>query len=110
SRRRSSCSAWCPPGGPYTTSTMAEIVLGIGTSHSPTLSIDYADFPALAARDRGNPYVPDFDGMVRAKASWIGREMQPDVTRARHEANQAALARLSAVLAEVAPDAVVVIG
>jgi hypothetical protein len=89
---------------------MAEIVLGIGTSHSPMLSIDYAAFPGLAARDRGNPFVPDFDGMVREKASWIGRELSPDVTRARHDANQAALARLSAVLAKTAPDALVVVG
>src|ERR1051325_2375833 len=112
SRRKFSCSASRLPrtAEAYTTSTMAEIVLGIGTSHSPTLSIDYSDFPALAARDRGNPWIHDFDGMVREKASWIGRELRPDVTRARHEANQAALARLSAVLAEVAPDVVVVVG
>ena len=32
---------------------MAEIVVGIGTSHSPMISIDYAAFPGLAARDRG---------------------------------------------------------
>jgi hypothetical protein len=89
---------------------MAEIVLGIGTSHSPMLSMDYAAFPGMAARDRGNPFVQDFDGMVREKASWIGRQLSPDVTRARHDANQAALARLSAVLAETAPDALVVIG
>ncbi len=89
---------------------MAEIVLGIGTSHSPMLSIDHAAFPGLAARDRGNPFVHDFDAMVRGKASWIGRELRPEVTRARHDANQAALARLSAVLAEAAPDTLVVIG
>jgi len=89
---------------------MAEIVLGIGTSHSPMLSIDHAAFPELAARDRGNPFVRDFDGMVKTKASWIGRELEPAVTRARHDANQAALARLSAVLTEVAPDTLVVIG
>jgi hypothetical protein len=89
---------------------MAEIVLGIGTSHSPMLSIDHAAFPGLAARDRANPFVPDFDGLARAKAAWIGRELEPGITHARHEANQAALGRLSAVLAEAAPDAVVVIG
>jgi 3-O-methylgallate 3,4-dioxygenase len=89
---------------------MAEIVLGIGTSHSPMLSIDHAAFPGLAARDRGNPFVRDFDGMAREKASWIGRELRPEVTRARHDANQAALARLSVVLTEAAPDTVVVIG
>jgi hypothetical protein len=89
---------------------MAEIVLGIGTSHSPMLSIDHAAFPGLAARDRGNPFVRDFDGMVREKAAWIGRELRPEVTRARHDANQAALARLGEALAKVAPDTLVVIG
>jgi hypothetical protein len=74
------------------------------------LSIDHAAFPGLAARDRGNPFVHDFDGMVKEKASWIGRELRPEITRARHDANQAALARLSAVLAEAAPDTLVVIG
>ena len=89
---------------------MAQIVLGIGTSHSPVLSIDYAAFPDLAARDRGNPYVPDFDGLVKAKASWIARELAPAVTRGRHDAAQAAIGRLGAVLADVAPDVLVVIG
>jgi 3-O-methylgallate 3,4-dioxygenase len=89
---------------------MAQIILGIGTSHSPMLSIDHAAFSGLAARDRGNPFVRDFDGMAREKASWIGRELRPEVTRARHDANQAALAQLSRVLAEVKPDALVVIG
>ena len=89
---------------------MAEIVLGIGTSHSPVLSIDYRDFPGLAARDRGNPYVKDFDGLVQAKAAWIGRELTAEVTSRRHQAAQAGIATLGAVLAEAAPDALVVIG
>jgi len=89
---------------------MAEIVLGIGTSHSPMLSMDYDALPGMAGRDRGNPFVHDFDGMARAKAAWIGRELTPEVTRARYDANQAALARLSALLAEAAPDTLVVIG
>ena len=89
---------------------MAEIVLGIGTSHSPVLSIDYAAFPGLAARDRGNPYVKDFDGLVKAKTGWIGRELAPEITRGRHEAAQAGIARIGAVLAEAAPDVLVVIG
>ena len=89
---------------------MADIVLGIGTSHSPVLSIDYAAFPELAARDRGNPYVKDFDGLAKANASWIGRELAPAVTRARHEAVQAALGQLHTTLREVAPDVLVVIG
>src|SRR5215470_10567065 len=87
---------------------MAEIILGIGSSHSPMLSTPHEAFAGHAERDRAR--VPDFEALARAKASWIGRELAPDVTRARHEANQAALARLGAVLAEAAPDTVIVIG
>jgi len=89
---------------------MAEIVLGIGTSHSPMLSTPYEGFGGHAERDRTNRHVPDFEGLVKEKAGWIGRELRPEVTRARHEATQAALARLSEILSEVAPDVVVVIG
>ena len=89
---------------------MAEIILGIGTSHSPMLSTPYEGFGGHAERDRRNPHVPDFDGLVREKASWIGRELHPEVTRARHEATQAALVRLHDTLVEAALDVVVVIG
>jgi len=87
---------------------MAEIILGIGSSHSPMLSTPHEAFAGHAERDRAR--VPDFEALARAKASWIGRELAPDVTRARHEANQNALARLGAALAEAAPDTVIVIG
>ena len=89
---------------------MAEIVLGIGSSHSPMLSTPHEAFAGHAARDRANPRVPDFDALAREKASWIGGELDPAVTRARHEANQAALAQLSAAIAAAAPDVLVVIG
>jgi catalytic LigB subunit of aromatic ring-opening dioxygenase len=87
---------------------MAEIILGIGTSHSPMLSTPWDAFAGHVERDRAR--VPDFDALVREKAGWIARELRPDVTRARHEATQAALARLSAAVAEAAPDVLVVIG
>lgn len=89
---------------------MAEVVLGIGTSHSPMLSIDHGAFAGLAARDRANPAVTDFDGLVREKAAWIGRELTPEITRARHDACQAALGRLAETLAAAHLDALVVIG
>ena len=89
---------------------MADIILGVATSHSPVLSIDYEAFPGLAERDRGNPYVKDFDGLARDKASWIGDQLTPEVTRVRHAAAQAAIARLASVVAEVAPDVLVVLG
>ena len=89
---------------------MAEVILGIGTSHSPMLSTPHEGFAGHAERDRRNPHVPHFEDLVREKASWIGRELAPAVTKTRHEATQAALGRLGRVLAEAAPDVLVVIG
>jgi hypothetical protein len=89
---------------------MAEIILGVGSSHSPMLSTPHEAFSGHAARDRANPRVLDFDGLAREKAAWIGRELDPAVTRSRHEANQAAIARLAAALTAAAPDVLVVIG
>src|SRR5512147_712605 len=87
---------------------MADIVLGIGASHSPMLSTPWEAFDGHADRDRAR--VPSFDALVRDKASWIGRELAPEVTRARHEATQAALARLGQTLADAALDALIVVG
>jgi len=87
---------------------MARIVLGIGTSHSPMLSTPWEAFAGHADRDRAR--VPDFETLARAKAEWIPRELAADVTRARHEATQAAIAGLGATLAGAALDALIVVG
>ena len=70
---------------------MAEVALGIGTSHSPMLSTPYEAFAGLAELDRAR--LPEFDEKVREHASWIGRELRPEVTRARYDATQAAIQR-----------------
>ncbi len=87
---------------------MAQITLGIGSSHSPMLSTPYEAFTGLGDLDRAR--LPDFATRARESATWIGRELTVEVTRSRHEATQAAIRQLGAVLAEEAPDAVVVIG
>ena len=72
---------------------MAEIVLGIGTSHSPMLSTPHEAFAGHRERDRGA--VPDFAALARDQAARIGPELAPIVTAARHAATQAALPRLA---------------
>ncbi len=66
---------------------MAEITLGIGTSHSPMLSTPPEALAGLGDLDRGR--LAEFAGKARENAAWIGRELAPEVTRARHEATQA---------------------
>jgi catalytic LigB subunit of aromatic ring-opening dioxygenase len=87
---------------------MADIALGIATSHSPMLSTPYEAFAGLADLDRAR--LPEFDARSKEVASWIGRELRDEVTRSRHEATQIAIRRLTSVLAEEAPDVLVVIG
>ncbi|HEY7204153.1 MAG TPA: extradiol ring-cleavage dioxygenase [Methylomirabilota bacterium] len=87
---------------------MAQVTLGIGSSHSPMLSTPHEALAALADLDRAR--LPGFAARARESAAWIGRELEPPVTRARHEATQAAIRQLAEVLAEEAPDVAVVIG
>src|SRR5215831_16178185 len=87
---------------------MAEVTLGIGTSHSPMLSTPHEALVGLADLDRAR--LPEFAARARESAGWIERELRPEVTRARHEATQAAITQLGEVLADESPDAVIVIG
>jgi len=87
---------------------MAEVTLGIGTSHSPMLSTPHEALAGLADLDRAR--LPEFAARARESAGWIERELRPEVTLARHEATQAAITQLGEVLADEAPDAVIVIG
>lgn len=94
---------------------MARIVLGIGTSHSPSLNNDVDnwlppageiwDRPRLAAAKLG-----DWDELVRQKATWIPGQLQEDRIRERYAACQGAIRTLEEVLHEVAPDVLVVVG
>ena len=87
---------------------MAQVALGIGTSHSPMLSTPYESFAALGELDRTR--LPEFAVMAGRNRSRVARELDHAVTRARHAATQAAIGQLAAALAHEALDALVVIG
>ena len=87
---------------------MADIVLGIGTSHSPMLSTPHEAF--AGHRERDQQRVPEFAALARERAERVAPELVPAVTAARHAANQAALATLATVLADAALDTLVIIG
>jgi hypothetical protein len=95
---------------------MAQVVLGIGTSHAPFLNgtverwaeggkRDMAD-----ARGGGMPMNLDIPAMIKERESWIGKELTAEVWQRRHEACQRAIATLGDVLADAAPDVAVVVG
>lgn len=95
---------------------MAEIVLGLATSHGPMLSTPPEEWHQRVLADRaarhpfrGDTY--DFDQLVALRApEHFEREITLDVWRRRHAACQAALAELARVYAEVPVDAAIIIG
>lgn len=100
---------------------MAEIVLAIGSSHSPMLSSPAEDYQAHAEIDRGKTdwkrnlvdtegNARTFDELVRMAPPGLAEQIEIDVLRERAERCQTCLDRLAGVLADAALDVVVVVG
>ena len=97
---------------------MAEIVLGLGTSHSPLLSVPAEMWRPYAERDRANATlyrIPDgkhvdYEELLAAADPAIEKELTDEVFRARHEANQKGIEWVGRKLEEVAPDVLVMLG
>ncbi len=97
---------------------MAQVVLGLGSSHSPQLSTPSEGWRARGENDRRHKQlvgtdgvVSDFDGlMARADLDRIAKEITPDKMQQRHERNQKSIARLSKALYEADLDVLVMLG
>ncbi len=97
---------------------MAKVVLGIGSSHSPTLLMEPGAWLARAQYDDQKVHaLHDLEGarvsyealLAKADPSILA-EITPEVLAARHAANQKGVAAVSAALAQANPDIVIVIG
>jgi len=95
---------------------MADIVLGIGSSHGPLLSTppEQWDLRAKADREnkshwfRGKTY--DYESLLKERAPGFAAEIEPEKRRQRFTQCRSALEALGKKFDEVAPDAVVIIG
>ena len=95
---------------------MADIVLGIGSSHGPLLSTppEQWDLRAKADREnkshwfRGKTY--DFESLLTARAPGFSGEIAVETRRERFLKCRTALQALGRKFNEVSPDAVVIIG
>ena len=85
---------------------MAEIVLGIGASHGPTIQSLPEDWLKLGQKDMEDPRY-DFDAVLASASPEIERELEPEVLQRRYESIQRAIEEMSNVLQETAPDAIV---
>jgi 3-O-methylgallate 3,4-dioxygenase len=89
---------------------VAEIVLAIGTSHTPILSIPPENWEAgHAAKDRIE-YADVFEERARANAGWIEKECNLPRWQEQYAAVQRAIASLADTFARVKPDVAVIVG
>jgi hypothetical protein len=97
---------------------MAKIVLGIGTSHSPQLSVPGDLWDTYAERDKRNPglyRIPDgkhvtYEELLDEPHPGIEKQLTSEVFQARHEANQAGISKLAEVMEKANPDVIVMFG
>lgn len=96
---------------------MSKIVLGLGSSHAPQLSLTPAGWWRRAEGDRrttefwfrGQTYT--FDELAAARAGeHLERQVDPEVAEARYTACQRAIDTLAETLARVAPDVCIIVG
>ena len=88
---------------------MAQIVLGLGTSHSPHVSTEPEQWHLHAERDYSNPRL-DMAALERTARAGIRAHLTPAAYRAKHDECQDAIGRLAGALVGARPDVVVVVG
>jgi len=94
---------------------MAQIAMGIGTSHGPLLNTPPAEWEQRAAADRRNKELIyrgdsyDFDGLRAARGRDFSAECALEVRQARHAACRAAIAELGRRVKAAALDVLVVV-
>ena len=96
---------------------MAQLVLGIGTSHTPMLNAPPTDWPRFYERDSKRTNLLDTEGrltsyeeQLKHAPPGIMQEISPERMQARHQAVEGAMARLGDFLRETKPDTLIVVG
>src|SRR5207253_4184967 len=97
--------------------TMAQLVLGIGTSHTPMLNAPPEDWPRFIERDSKRTNLLDTEGrltcyeeQLKHAPPGIDGEITPERMQARHAAVQGAITRCGEYLREAKLDALIVAG
>jgi hypothetical protein len=88
---------------------MAEIVLGIATSHSPQLSVRASEWSVLREKDEHDPRL-DYQGLLKRAKPDIQTELTQDKFRERDQACQKAIETLGDILQKANVDLIVVFG
>lgn len=87
---------------------MAHVVLGVGSSHGPTIQSSPDHLARLADGDTRDPRF-DYQALVRKAKPGLEREVNPEVQRERHAAAHSALRRLTEITTGSELDVIVVV-
>lgn len=88
---------------------MAKIVLGLGTSHSPQLSIRAGMWSILKEKDERDPRM-DYQGLLKKAKAGIDQELTHEIMQKRDDACQKAIGQLGERIKEANADVVVIFG
>lgn len=88
---------------------MAEVVIGVGTSHSPQLSVRAADWHVLREKDENDPRL-DYPALLKKAKPGLEAELTPEKFRQRDEACQAGIRTLGDALRKSQAEVVVIFG
>jgi len=88
---------------------MAKIVLGLGTSHSPQLSVRAKQWSLMREKDERDPRM-DYQGLLKRAKAGIDQELTEDKMQERDDACLKAIGVLGRMLQEARPDVVVIFG
>lgn len=88
---------------------MAEIILGVGTSHGPQIHIPADEWTILQEKDQNDRRL-NYDQLRQSAPSGLDREITLEVWRRRWSSCMNALDRLGELLDQAKPDVVVMIG
>ena len=96
---------------------MADIVIGIASSHTPQLSSGVEMWADHAERDRRNPQLlgkdarfHTYDELLAQADPALKKELAPEVWESKYQRCQEAIGALSAFLGKARPDVAIVIG
>jgi len=96
---------------------MADIVIGVASSHTPQLSSGVDMWPDHAERDRRNPHLlgadaryHSYDELLADADPEIEKELRPEVWDGKYQRCQQAVEVLAAALRAASPDIAIVIG
>ncbi len=87
---------------------MAELVLGVGSSHGPSIQSPPERWARLADGDTRDPRF-DYQELLQAAPAGLEHEITSEVQHARHGAAHKALAKLTDIVTDARLDAVIVI-